>query len=235
MIQNSVFDGTEMVDMRVKICGIRYPEQGRAIAQAGATDIGFICTSKSPRYVTPSEIRAVVDVLPRDAADVPTVDRVGVFVDASVGDIQQTVEVGGLTAVQLHGHESPEFCRQLRMVLPSVKLIKAFRVRSPETLAESRAFADDVDMFLLDAYHPHLMGGTGQTINWSVLTTFKSDRPWFLAGGLTPDNVVEAITLLHPGGIDLSSSLERSPADKDLHKVEALFQALRQLSPVNQT
>ncbi|MEL6224355.1 MAG: phosphoribosylanthranilate isomerase [Cyanobacteria bacterium J06627_8] len=214
--------------MRVKICGIRQPDQGRAIAQLGATALGFICTTQSPRYVTPSEIRTVVDALPRDNANQLTVDRVGVFVDASIDDIQRTVESGGLNAVQLHGHETPEFCAQLRNALPAVELIKAFRVRSPETLAETQAFSSGVDTFLLDAYHPHLMGGTGHTINWADLEAFESDRPWFLAGGLTPSNVVEAVTALQPNGIDVSSGVERSPADKDLKKVEALFQALQQ-------
>jgi phosphoribosylanthranilate isomerase len=215
--------------MRVKICGIRQPEQGRAIAQLGATALGFICASKSPRYVTPSEIRAVVDALPKDGADRFTVDRVGVFVDASVDDILHAVDIGRLNAVQLHGHETPEFCQKLRQVLPAVELIKAFRVRSPDTLAETTSFAEVVHTFLLDAYHPHMMGGTGQTLNWADLQAFKSDRPWLLAGGITPDNAVDAIHALHPNGIDLSSGVERSPADKDLQKVSALFHALQKL------
>lgn len=217
--------------MRVKICGIRDPEQGRAIAHLGATAIGFICVSKSPRYVTASDIRTVVDVLPVDDAQNPVIDRVGVFVDADIDDIQRTVEVGRLNVVQLHGNESPDRCRRIRTALPSIELIKAFRVRSPETLKDIQAFTDDVDSFLLDAYHPHMMGGTGQTLNWADIAAFKSDRPWFLAGGLTPNNVADAVTRLKPDGIDLSSGVERSPGDKDLQKVAALFQQLDQYCP----
>lgn len=212
--------------MRVKICGIREPDQGRAIAQLGATALGFICVSQSPRYVTPVEIRAVVDALPQDGTGTPSVDRVGVFVDAAIETIQKTVENGKLNAVQLHGQESLDFCRSLRRAIPTVEIIKAFRIRTPEMLMDISAFQDDVDSFLLDAYHPHLMGGTGKTLNWADIQAFRSDRPWFLAGGLTPDNVMEAIALLHPDGIDLSSGVERFPGNKDLTKVKALFHAI---------
>ena len=215
--------------MRVKICGIRDAEQGRAIAHLGATALGFICVSQSPRYVTASEIRAVVDALPTNDAGIPIVDRVGVFVDASIDEIHHTVNKGSLNVVQLHGHESPSVCQQIQEQIPSIELIKAFRVRTPETLNEIQAFADSVDSFLLDAYHPHMMGGTGQTLNWSALKSFQSDRPWFLAGGLTPDNVISAITLLQPDGIDLSSGVEISPGNKDLQKVKTLFDQLKQI------
>lgn len=212
--------------MRVKICGIRKPDQGRAIAQLGATALGFICVAQSPRYVTPAEIRTVVDALPMNGAGMPTVDRVGVFVDAAIETIQKAVEEGKLNGVQLHGRESLDFCQKLRKVLPGVEIIKAFRIRTLATLLDIPTFQDDVDSFLLDAYHPHLMGGTGKTLNWTDIQAFRSDRPWFLAGGLTPDNVSAAITLLHPNGLDLSSGVEVSPGDKDLIKVKALFHAI---------
>ena len=212
--------------MRVKICGIRDAEQGQAIARLGATALGFICVSQSPRYVTASEIRTVVDALPTNDTGIPIVDRVGVFVDASINEIHHTVSKGNLNVVQLHGHETPSTCQQIREQIPSIELIKAFRVRNPETLNKIQSFADSVDSFLLDAYHPNMMGGTGQTLNWSALKSFQSDRPWFLAGGLTPDNVTNAITLLSPDGIDLSSGVEITPGNKDLRKVEALFNHL---------
>jgi len=205
--------------MRIKICGIRDANQGRAIAQLGVTALGFICVPQSPRYVTPLEIQAVVKALPT----YQPVDRVGVFVDASMDTILRTVEEGHLNAVQLHGHESPSFCRDLRNRLPVIEIIKAFRIRNPETLMEIPAFNEDVDSFLLDAYHPQLMGGTGQTLNWKDIQVFRSDRPWFLAGGLTSTNVIEAITMLNPDGIDLSSSVEISPGNKDLQKVATLM------------
>jgi phosphoribosylanthranilate isomerase len=214
--------------LRIKICGITKPEQGRAIAHLGATALGFICASESPRYVTPEQICAVVRELPMPCDPDKRVDRIGVFVNASLEMIGQTVEIGCLSGVQLHGNESPEFCDRLRQVLPAIEIIKALRVRSSAALEDAQLYEDRVDALLLDAYHPSLAGGTGQTLDWSTLQQFRPTCPWLLAGGLTPDNVVDALTHLSPDGIDLSSGVERAPGDKDLDKVMALFRALQQ-------
>jgi phosphoribosylanthranilate isomerase len=207
---------------RVKICGITQPDQGVAIANLGATALGFICVRQSPRYVTPEQIRAVVDAL----GDSP-IDRIGVFVNAGLAEISQVVAIAHLTAIQLHGDEPPQLCQELRQALPGVELIKAIRVRCLDTLNQATTYRDVVDTLLLDAYHPHLFGGTGARLDWATLQTWRSPRPWFLAGGITPDNVQQALTILRPDGIDLSSGLERAPGDKDLDKVAALFANLR--------
>jgi phosphoribosylanthranilate isomerase len=204
--------------MRVKICGITKPEQGQAIAQLGAKALGFICVQASPRYVTPDQIRAVVEQL------LVPVDCVGVFADATVEEISRVVAETGLNAVQLHGSESPEFCQLLRQALPEVKILKALRVKTPECLDRTAIYSSYVDALLLDAYHPHLLGGTGKTLDWETLQQFRPSCPWLLAGGLTPDNVIDALSLLQPSGIDLSSGVERSPGDKDLDKVAQLFE-----------
>jgi phosphoribosylanthranilate isomerase len=128
-----------------------------------------------------------------------------------------------LTGVQLHGQESLEFCRMLRKLLPRVAIIKAFRVQSADTLLETAAYIETVDAFLLDAYSQTALGGTGQSWDWSLLQGFRSVLPWFLAGGLTPQNVTAAIQQANPPGIDLSSGVERSPGDKDLALVQQLF------------
>ncbi|PSB06099.1 phosphoribosylanthranilate isomerase [filamentous cyanobacterium CCP2] len=211
--------------MRVKICGITQVEQGRSIAQFGASALGFICVERSPRYVRPEQIRAVSDGL---LAGGYGCDRVGVFADAEVAEIVRVVEIGLLNAVQLHGNESPEFCQQVRSTLPTLELIKAFRVRSAETLESVRQYEAIVDTLLLDAYDPNLLGGTGHTIDWSLLQGFRSGCPWLLAGGLTPENISDALERLTPDGIDLSSGVEIAPGNKDLQKVERLFEALRQ-------
>ena len=205
--------------LRIKICGITKPDQGRAIAQMGATAVGFICFPKSPRYVAPQQIRAVVDVLPSE-----TVDRVGVFVDAPVEEIAGVVAIGHLNAVQLHGNESLEFCERVRSVLPRVEVIKAGRVRSQDALEQALLYSKSVDTLLLDAYHPTLYGGTGKTLDWAMLQQFHPGCPWFLSGGLTPDNVRDALSLLQPDGIDLSSGVELAPGDKDLTAVQRLFE-----------
>lgn len=213
--------------LRVKICGITQPEQGRAIVELGASALGFICAKESPRYITPEQIGAIVACLPTAAAGEPTVERIGVFVNADLATISQTVAIGGLSGVQLHGNESPNFCQQVRQVLPQVAILKAFRVRSPEVLDAIAPYEAVVDALLLDAYHPTLAGGTGATLDWTKLRQFQPDRPWFLAGGLTPANVRDALQEISPNGIDLSSGVERAPGDKDLQKVAQLFEALR--------
>jgi len=206
--------------MRIKICGITKPEQGAAIASLGATALGFICVPSSPRYVTPAQIQAAITQLPHP------VDCIGVFANAEMGKIAQVVAIAGLTGVQLHGSESPEFCQQLRQVLPSQEIIKALRVRSPADLLAAESYLQVVDALLLDAYHPKMLGGTGKTLDWTTLSQFAPSCPWFLAGGLTPDNVLVALSQLQPSGIDLSSGVEHSPGDKDLNQVARLFKKL---------
>lgn len=213
--------------MRVKICGITKPEQGQAIAQMGATALGFICVPSSPRYVTPGQISLAIARLPTKTVQGDPLACIGVFASAELPIIHQTVESTGLTGVQLHGEESPEFCQKLRAVLPDIELIKAIRVRDRTALQQLERYADCVDTFLLDAYHPHLLGGTGQALDWSLLSDeFQPPRPWLLAGGLSPENIQTALQKTTPDGIDLSSGVERTPGDKDLELVALLFQQL---------
>jgi len=209
--------------MRIKICGITQPHQGCAIATLGATTLGFICIPASSRYVNPQQIRAVVDQLPEN------IDSIGVFANTSLDEICQIVAECGLTGVQLHGDESPEFCDRLRSFLPNIEIIKALRVQNVQALAQADIYANWVDTLLLDAYHPQQLGGTGKTLDWENLRQFQPKCPWFLAGGLTPDNVMEALNKVQPNGIDLSSGVERAPGDKDLVKVAQLFECLHRI------
>ncbi|MEH1836349.1 MAG: phosphoribosylanthranilate isomerase [Nostoc sp.] len=209
--------------MRVKICGITQPQQSIAIASLGATALGFICVSTSSRYVTTSQIRAAVAELPAN------IDTIGVFANASIPEISQIVVDSGLTGVQLHGDELPNFCYQLRQALPNVEIIKALRIRSLEHLDTAADYIKYIDTLLLDAYHPQQLGGTGKTLDWRMLEQFNPNCPWFLAGGLTADNIVEALSQVSPNGIDLSSGVERSPGDKDLDKVALLFHSLKNI------
>ncbi len=210
--------------MRIKICGITQPSQGQAITQLGATMLGFICVEKSPRYIKPLQIQAVVKELP------VTVGCIGVFVNASLGEIERVLEQTTLTGIQLHGDESPQFCCQVKQRFPNLELIKAFRIKTSKSLTAITPYFEGVDTLLLDAYHPHLLGGTGHTLNWKTLEKFSPPVPWLLAGGLTPDNIGQALTQLHPTGIDLSSGVERSPGDKDLTKVAQLLASLQEMN-----
>jgi phosphoribosylanthranilate isomerase len=227
-----VYFSIQKMDLQVKICGITRPEQGQAIALMGATALGFICTPVSPRYVAPEQIAAIVAALPiHPTTGEPLVDRIGVFVDATLEQIGDTLKIGHLNGVQLHGQETPEFCQQLRRTYPQVRIIKALRIRTLEDLKLAQSFSRLIDTVLLDAYHPNLLGGTGKTLDWQALQGFQPDCAWFLSGGLTPDNVLLALQQLAPTGIDLSSGVERSPGDKDLERVKQLFARLRELSP----
>ncbi|MBS0016938.1 MAG: phosphoribosylanthranilate isomerase [Arthrospira sp. SH-MAG29] len=206
--------------MRIKICGITRVDQGQAIASLGATALGFICVRASPRYISPDQIRAITSDLPE------VVDRIGVFANTTFQEIRETFHQAKLTGVQLHGDESPLFCDRLRQELPHGELIKAIRVKTPQSLTLANSFISHVDALLLDAYHGQQLGGTGLTIDWQSLGEFRPAIPWFLAGGLNPDNIIEALSCLNPDGIDLSSGVERSPGDKDIAKVTQLFEKL---------
>jgi len=215
---------------RVKICGITDSAQGCAIAKAGATALGFICVAASPRFVTPDRIAEIVAAVRAIETDLDRrVDYIGVFANASLDTIVSTATVGGLTGIQLHGNEPPDFCRAVRSALPAREILKALRIRDRDDLAPAaiEPYRNAIDALLLDAYHPDRLGGTGLALDWKTLESFAPGLPWFLAGGLTPDNVGEALDRLHPTGIDLSSGVERAPGDKDLAQVERLFRALR--------
>lgn len=210
--------------MRIKICGITQLDQGYAIAQLGATMLGFICVPSSPRYVPSEKISNILNNLPK------SIQTIGVFANTSIEQIYQIVLETGLTGVQLHGNESPDFCDRLRQMLPQIELIKALRIKCSATLLQTQDYFNSIDALLLDAYHPQHLGGTGKTLDWQSLQQFSPSCSWFLAGGLTPDNIQEALQQLKPDGIDLSSGVERSPGDKDLEKVKQLFDRLKTFS-----
>jgi phosphoribosylanthranilate isomerase len=214
--------------MRIKICGITTLEQGQAIASHGATALGFICVPNSSRYVTAEQIKPIVDGLPEN------IDKIGVFANESVEKIVLISQTSGLTGVQLHADESPDFCQQLRQELTKkkstkvskIEIIKALRIRNLDDLENAVIYTNYVDTLLLDAYHPQQLGGTGQTLDWNLLQNFNPGCPWFLAGGLTPDNIIDALNQVKPDGIDLSSGVEIAPGNKDLDKVARLFARL---------
>ena len=214
--------------MYIKICGLTKLDQAQAIAQMGVNAIGFICVPASPRYISASAIGQITTNLIGAKSEISDLDLIGVFVNASIAEICQTVEIAGLNAVQLHGDESPEFCIELRSRLakinpkinPKIKVIKAFRVKNQAGLAQAQLFSEVADALLLDAYDPQMAGGTGKTLDWQMLRDFAPNCDWWLAGGLSPDNVEQAIALVSPSGLDVSSGVERSAGDKDLDKVQ---------------
>jgi len=199
----------------IKICGITTPADGQAAAEAGADLIGLMFYPDSPRYVTLETAEAIAAALPA------RVRRVGVFVNAQVELIHAAIAQCGLDWLQFHGEESPAFCA--RFSLPT---IKAFRLRDATSLELLRAY--DTDAWLLDAWSPGQRGGTGATFNWALaVEAAQHGRPIFLAGGLTPANVVEAIRVVRPFGVDVSSGVESAPGRKDIARMQAFVAAAR--------
>jgi phosphoribosylanthranilate isomerase len=189
--------------VRIKICGITNVEDALLAAGLGADALGFIFYAKSPRGVTVPVASEICRALP------PFVSRVGVFVNESEQAINEAVVACRLTAVQLHGEESPEFCRRF-----AVPVIKVVRVRDATSIAEAAGY--EVDALLLDTYTAASHGGTGRTFDWSLAVQAKSlRRPVILSGGLTADNVADAIRAVQPYAVDVASGVESAPGRKD--------------------
>ena len=206
--------------MRIKICGITKEDQGSAIAKMGATDLGFICYPPSPRYISIEKIQNIINLLP------DTIGKIGVFVNENLENIEKIITQTSITGVQLHGEESPQYCQEIRKIFPQIEIIKAFRIKNKDSFIQIKKYYNQVNTLLFDAYDPKLSGGTGKTLNWELLLEFKPPLPWFLAGGLSPDNIKIALSKLSVDGIDLSSGVEISPGNKDLKKVTTLFEII---------
>ena len=187
--------------VRVKVCGITNLDDALAALEMGADALGFNCYRLSPRFITPAIAAKIVARLPR------TICTVGVFVNASRQEIEAIVAQVGFTALQFHGDEDPSFCLSW-----SQKIIKAIRVRGADAAAEALRYP--VDFILADAYVEEHFGGTGRRIALGYLDGFEQRR-LILAGGLTPDNVAEAVRTVGPFGVDVASGIEQAPGKKD--------------------
>ncbi|MFW6113132.1 MAG: phosphoribosylanthranilate isomerase, partial [Thermodesulfobacteriota bacterium] len=190
--------------VRIKICGITNPEDALLASDLGAHALGFIFYPKSPRSVKPDAARDIIKILP------PLVLSVGVFVDEEAEVVRELAATVGLDWVQLHGQESPEYCRAVGR-----RVIKGFRIRDHSSLAALPSYRDAVQAFLLDAYRPGIPGGTGETFDWEVARGAKEFGPVILAGGLTAANVAQAINVAQPAGVDVASGVEAAPGKKD--------------------
>jgi phosphoribosylanthranilate isomerase len=175
-------------------------------AQAGADALGFVFFEKSPRFIDPERAACIIAGIP------PFVQVVGLFVNAELDFVNATADSCRLDIVQLHGEESPSFCKSVRR-----RVMKAFRVRGMESLAPMADYR--VAGFLLDAYVPGSYGGTGGRFDWDCAVAAKGRGPIILAGGLDPDNVASAVARVTPFGVDVSSGVESRPGRKDPEKV----------------
>jgi len=199
----------------VKICGITRLEDAQAAVAAGASALGFVFWPKSPRRVDAGVARDIVATLP------PSVTAIGVFVDQPADEVNAIVATVGLGAVQLHGNETAAYVQT--MTRPVVKAV-ALETDGDGT-PDVDSWPSDVTV-LLDVHDPVKKGGTGRTIDWNAASGIAKRRDIILAGGLTPENVGEAIARVRPYGIDVSSGVEEKPGIKDHERIKALFEAV---------
>lgn len=213
--------------VRIKICGITNLADARAAVAAGADMLGFNFYRPSPRVIKPEDARAIIDALRPEIKNLPrTVTMVGVFVDESAESIVRIAEQAGIAAIQLHGDESVEFCRELKTLLPDRFLIKAIRARGAGLTEHAAEY--DVDAIMVDAFDTELRGGTGHTVDWHLARRTREVVPrLFLAGGLSPENVGEAINVVQPYAVDACSALESSLGRKDVERMNAFVSAVR--------
>ena len=203
------------MSVKVKICGLTNRPDAQAAVAAGADLLGFIFAEASPRRLTVEAAAAITREMP------PHILKVGVFVNPNEDLVMQALRECGLGLLQFHGEETPEFCTSF-----GVMSMKAFRIRDERSLLALTDYPTDA--WLLDTYSEKQAGGTGQTFNWDLAVAAKQfGRPIVLAGGLTPENVAEAVRRVQPFAVDVSSGVELSPGEKDHAKVEAFIAAAK--------
>lgn len=199
--------------MQVKICGMTNLEDALCAAENGAAALGFIFYPPSPRYLNPQQASEIIDRLPEHLV------TVGVFVNEKPEEVMRINDYCRLDMLQLHGDESPAYCRQF----PQNRIIKALELTTPEDLQKASAY--EAAAILVDRRFTGLYGGTGQTANWELAG--RLTRPLILSGGLNEDNVVEGIRKVRPVALDINSGVEISPGKKDSKKIERIMKIIK--------
>lgn len=205
----------------IKICGMTNIEDARFAAESGVDALGFIFYPKSPRYVQPKTAWDIIRKLP------PEVAKTGVFVNHDTQDIKEIMEYCGLNFIQLHGNESPEYCRYF----PESVIIKALSPRTEEDLNILEEY--QARAILVDTYAPEKHGGTGKISNWELAVKIRKRRPLILSGGLNPDNIEDAIKKVLPHAVDINSGVEKIPGKKDHGLVMKIINLVRQCDTVH--
>ncbi len=209
--------------VKVKICGVTNYDDALLVTNLGADFIGFNFWPESPRKVSVNGARDIMEKLP------PFITAAGVFVDEDPSVLERTAKKSGIKIVQLHGKETPDYCKKVKDAT-GCRLIKAFRIEGEGSLLALSEYRDSADYFLLDAYVEGVPGGTGESFNWDAAARAADfGKQIFLAGGLTPDNVGEAIEKACPFAVDVASGVERLPRRKDYDKMSAFIRHARGL------
>lgn len=206
-----------MGKVKVKICGITNKEDALKAVYYGAWAIGFVFHKKSPRYISPSKARLIIEALP------PFVTPVGVFVNLSERAVKEICRFARITTVQFHGDEDVAYCKRFK----DYKVIKAFRVDQLFNVDIVQKYK--VDGYLFDTYQENVIGGSGKSFNWALLKDKKFDKPFILAGGLNPQNLKEALTIVTPYAVDVSSGVEHSPGIKNPQLIHGFFESLKMI------
>ena len=204
--------------MRIKVCGLKQPENIKAVAALKPDYMGFICYDRTPRYIDTLS----VDVL----ATIPgSIHKTGVFVNEIAEAISSLIDQYGFDTIQLHGDESPEFAAAFK---GRVTVIKAFGVDNDFDFSKLNAYAGHVDYFMFDT-KTSIYGGSGKTFNWNILNKYTLDTPFFLSGGISLDNIEEVKNITHSQfcAVDLNSRFEDEPGLKNIQKLEKAFDIIK--------
>jgi phosphoribosylanthranilate isomerase len=205
--------------MKIKVCGLKYPVNIKAVTDLEPDYVGFIYYNRSPRFVG--------NIAVGDLASLPSqIIKTGVFVDEDAQEISRFINLYGFDAIQLHGKESAEFAASFK---GKVQVLKAFGLDENFDFEQLNAYVGKVNYFLFDT-KTDSHGGSGKTFNWTILDNYKLDVPFFLSGGLSLDNLEQVTNIKHPQfyGVDLNSRFEKEPGLKDIEKLKQAFSLLKQ-------
>ena len=213
------------ISTAIKICGITNTSQAKSIAQLKINAIGVIGVEKSPRFVPEKECIAIFNEVEKISLNI---EKVFVIANEKLETIKHINGRSTPPSVfQLHGDESVDYCRKLKIKFPRIKLWKAFRIKSNDDFTSINQYEKYVDAILLDAWDDRSLGGTGKRVPIELLVNKTFTVPWILAGGISPEVIPEIFSKIKPDGIDASSKLEISPGNKDLKKVQFLIRQIR--------
>lgn len=207
--------------MKIKVCGMKNPNNIEELSSLSINYMGFIFYPKSPRYIAglkPEILNILSD----------STKRVGVFVNEKVASLFKTIEKYGLDAVQLHGNETPQYCEDLIETFPEITIIKALSISDIKDIEKTDEYEEVCDYFLFDTKTSQY-GGSGQKFNWEILNSYKGNKPFFLSGGISMEDIEEIKNIQHPNlyGLDLNSKFESEPGLKDLYLVKKFIKKIK--------